>query len=132
MKNILATLLFCLALLSCSEDPDSSSSEGIIGQWQLSEVYSDPGDGSGEYEEVTSDVILEFKEDGTFSSSGNICNLSSDETEGSSGTYSLEDNSILADDCQNHLINIAEVSKNQLTITYPCIEGCGVRYRKRS
>ena len=102
----------------------------LVGKWKLIEVYSDPGDGSGTYNPVESDKTVEFKNNGRFISNGKMCYIEIEPTEGSKGSYSIEDNTLTPDNCEMEFNLPFELNGNKLTISYFCIEGCGEKYEK--
>jgi len=114
-------------LVSCGDDSDTS----LVGDWELIEILSDPGDGSGTYQSVDSDKILTFKIDGTVTSNGSLCDLSIDTEMMTSGTYSETDSTFKSADCPNPDFNYRFIQDgNKLTINFPCFEPCGARYKK--
>ncbi|WP_203295270.1 lipocalin family protein [Luteirhabdus pelagi] len=125
----LAVLLFCS---SCKSDDDDVSGEvDLVGTWTLIEVYGDPGDGSGSFESVTSDKKLVFQSDGTITSNGLMCDMTTDTATSSSGTYSETESTFNSDDCNNPDYNYPfERNGNILIVSYPCIEACQAKYRK--
>ena len=74
MKYIQVTLLSLVVLLAVS---CNSEDVELVNKWQLIEMLADPGDGSGGFEPVTSNKVIEFWDDGTITSNGSICTMSS-------------------------------------------------------
>lgn len=70
MRIILIIFSTILLVLSCIEQ--ESTDNNLIGRWRLTEVLLDPGDGSGTFQGVSSDKIIEFHSDGTVTSNGEI------------------------------------------------------------
>ncbi|TCK68615.1 hypothetical protein DFQ05_0123 [Winogradskyella wandonensis] len=129
MKNVGLILIFCILFLSCDND-DANNAE-LIGDWQLIEVLADPGDGSGVFMPVTSNKILSFNSDGTVTSNGIICSISTDTDTPSSGTFSEEDMSITTSACSLADFDYTfEINGDTLTFFVVCIEACGVKYQK--
>ena len=131
MKSVynLSVLLLNLLLFSCSSDDDSS---GIIGQWKLSQILADPGDGSGVFTDIDSDKTITFFEDGTFSSNGNICFFEPFNDRDTNGTYSLQDQELIPINCDSfaQIIWDIKLERNGLIIYYLCIEACAEKYEK--
>lgn len=71
MKKLIFTLIIAGILFSCNNDDDSNLNTDLIGNWQLIEVLSDPGDGSGTFSSVESDKTITFKSGGIIASNGN-------------------------------------------------------------
>ena len=129
--------------LSCSDNDDEINPEnpGLIGTWLLVEQYADPGDGSGEYQNVDSEKAIEFLEEGIFKSNGELCDLNSEAGDNTSGTYVMNDTIISQFSSENYLIpdgcNTEDfkiyyhLEEGSLVLSYPCIEGCGQKYLKK-
>lgn len=127
MKKILFILLVIGISFSCNNDDGSNADVDLIGNWKLVEVYSDPGDGSGNFEAVDSEKTIEFKIDGTLSANGELCVLNSDANTPVNGTFSVSDFTINTPNC---LTLTFEQNGNALIISIPCIEPCLAKYRK--
>lgn len=115
-----------LLFTSCTKDGD-----GVIGTWELTEVYSDPGDGSGGFSSVDSRKQITFRPNGEFSAQGDFCSFS-DEGD-SQGEYFLETQTIAPDACGDRGIELRfDLPNNRtLIISYPCTEACQEKYRRR-
>ncbi|MFC4094414.1 hypothetical protein [Euzebyella saccharophila] len=143
MKKWSFLFLFTVIGLSCSDNDDEINPEnpGLIGTWLLVEQYTDPGDGSGEYQKVDSEKSIEFLEDGIFKSNGELCDLNSDAGANTSGAYVMNDtiisqfsseNYLLPDGCTTEDFKIFyHLEEGSLVLSYPCIEGCGQKYLKK-
>jgi hypothetical protein len=129
--------MFCivgLQLMYCSCKKNNSSEDAvgsIVGKWKLSEVYSDPGDGSGKFTKVNGGKILEFTSEGEVSSNSSLCSMISNGLLHEESSYIISEssgnkNKLIIDKC-GYELNY-ELKGNQLTIYYPCIEGCGERF----
>lgn len=123
-------LFFLIGLFSCSEDKDDA---GLISEWQLIEAYSDPGDGSGEFQPVTRKKVIKFYENGEVWSDGALCDIFIDSKGPSRGTYSFEDSRIIVNGCSSssQVSLYFYIEGDYLIIHYPCIEGCGEKYIKK-
>lgn len=131
MKNLAFTLISVVILFSCNNDDDSTSETELIGNWKLIEVLADPGDGSGTFSSVESDKILTFGSGGTITSNGNLCDLSINSGNETSGTYTNSESTFNSSDCNNPDYNFTyEQTGNILIINYPCIEACRAKYKK--
>ena len=128
MKKLALLLLSFTLLFACKRNTDVNSS--LIGNWQLIETLSGPGDGSGTFQAVTSNKTVTFNANGTLSSNGDICNMSIDSNSPTSGTYDTTATSIAAG-CVNAGIDITYVHNGtELIIRYPCFEPCWAKYQK--
>lgn len=129
MKIILLFSSILLFLTTCINDADSDTD--LVGDWRLTEVLADPGNGSGTFRSVDSNKIITFNNDGTISSNGNLCNISTISNNPTSGTYSLEESTLNSTICNDPDFNFPfEKEGKTLTITYFCIEACAAKFRK--
>ncbi len=123
---MLLFLLVIISSLSACSDKLVVENNSLIGDWNLTSIYADLGDGSGKWNDVMIAVIqrISFKADGKF------------EKETIYGfdyaSYQLKD---------KETINFKSASGEEvamrfaidgdvLTITPPCIEGCGFKFRR--
>jgi hypothetical protein len=125
-RYILFFSALVLVFASCkkvSEDPT------LINTWKLMEVLADPGDGSGTFQPVTSDKTISFFADGTVTSNGNLCQMSTETGTGSAGTYSEAEMSITPDNCGfAPFVMTYELDGANLILSYPCFEPCREKY----
>ena len=133
MKRITIVLMTFLFVISCSSDDDNNTTiePGLIGNWKLVAVYSDPGDGSGDFVPVSSDKTIQFNANTIINSNANLCVLFSDVGEPSSGTYSEADESFTITNCDiMPVTGYYELGNSNLIISYLCIEPCQEKYEK--
>ena len=133
MKKIALILTVAVLLFSCKNDDDNApeNNSPVIGTWKITAIYLDPGDGTGDFQEVTSAKKVSFFVDGTVTSSGNLCEISNASETATSGTYSLTTGVITVSDCTNQNYSTSfELIDSNLIITYLCIEGCKEKYVK--
>lgn len=140
MKRMFKSVTVCMVfaavgLASCNKevkDKDRySSAEEITGTWKLIEALADPGDGSGTYQPVTSDKIIQVYSDSSFVSNGNMCTMNSDTTGSASGFFiDTENINLTPGSCWGGFPLSYEHNGNQLIIRYNCIEGCSQKYVK--
>ena len=52
-------------------------------------MYSDPGDGSGDFEPVSSNKTVSFYSDDVIASNGDLCIMGTNTTNGSFGSYTM-------------------------------------------
>jgi hypothetical protein len=129
MKRLTLLLAIMIAFMSCSNNNNNSEIE-IVGEWKLIETLADPGDGSGTFQPINSDKIIEFFNDETFTSNGTLCQMS-DETTTTTGTYSETESEIFPTDCINPELSLSfEITNSRLIISYFCIEPCKEKYVK--
>ena len=123
------TLLLFVLMISC-DSKEIEPENDLVGKWRLIEVYADPGDGSGEYNPVTSDKTIEFKNNGQFLSNGQMCHVEIEPSAGSKGSYSIDDKTLTPDNCEFAVDLPFEFQGSLLIIHHFCIEGCGEKYEK--
>ena len=131
MKKLLLLLFVLTALSSCSsntveEFPDNP----LVGTWQLVEMYSDPGDGSGSFMPVESGKTISFDNKGGFVCQGTMCYPSRESGGTSKGSYSDAEQTITPENCENPAELPYELDGEHLIIHFLCIEGCGEKYER--
>jgi hypothetical protein len=131
MERVLLFTVLAILTISCSKDNADPDPE-VIGQWKLIEIYADPGDGSGTFQPVESGKMVTFRKDGTVSSNGSICMLSTESNNPTSGTFSLLESTITSPECVGGPeLNIHfELINSKLIMRYPCFEACEEKYVK--
>lgn len=141
VKYFLPIILFSF-FISCSTD-DSRPKEQpqLIGKWRLIEQLSDPGDGSGTFQPIDSNRVIEFFSDNTVKINGVLCFMSSEIAIEESGTYMMitdsnidtqHDGEIIPNTCSSRSAKVyfdLPVSGN-LILWYVCIEPCGQKFEK--
>ena len=131
MKKLIFTLIAVGILFSCNNDDDSNSNTELTGNWKLIEVLLDPGDGSGTFSSIESEKIITFESGGIITSNGNLCDMSINSDNQTSGTYSNSESTFNSADCNNPDYNFTfEQNESILIINYPCIEPCQAKYIK--
>lgn len=132
MKTNSLFLLFALALFtfSCADDDDNLTPAGTANEWQLEATYNDPGDGSGDFEPVESDMLLELLPNGRYTTSNSAClrPQSGDQTD--TGSYDEATGIITTDLCDPVRPIRFEFVDDKLIISHPCIEACQLRFRR--
>lgn len=130
MKTIklLISLVF-LNLISCNKSDTVNTPNTLVGTWKYSEMYADPGNGSGVFTPVTSNKTLTFDANGTVTSNGSLCDMSTASNASSTGTYTATTNTINPNSCPSSNI-IYEFSGTSLILNYPCIEPCKAKFVK--
>ena len=127
MKNLLYFLPLLVLLSGCQSNEDR-----LPGTWELMEVLSDPGDGSGEFQAVNSDEQVTFTENGEFSANVDFCGRQGAMAEDAIGRYLTDERIILIDNCVNEIDMSYEFSGRRLIISQRCFEACQRKYRKRN
>ncbi|SFU66384.1 hypothetical protein SAMN05216480_11228 [Pustulibacterium marinum] len=149
MKTKILLVFSFILLFSCKDKEDEVMLccdvpiEGLEGSWKLIQIFSDPGDGSGSWNNVESDKTLSFSDaNDMVSSNGSVCNVTMDTDESSSanfvfspedetntyGTITLSNTNCTSAEELNITYNFE--NSETLTLYYPCIEACGARYVK--
>ena len=140
MKKYLFIVLL-VVISSCSSDDSKSAEEGIVGKWKLMEQYSDPGDGSGDFQTINSNRVIQFLSDGTIEINGSLCFMASDVGDVETGTYVITssneadttfDGEIIPNTCSSRSARVYfDLPKSgKLVLWYPCIEGCAQKFSK--
>ena len=87
MKKYLLLVLLVIISSCTSDDSKPADETGIIGKWKLIEQLADPGDGSGTFQPISSERVIEFFSDGTVSVNGDLCFMTSEVGEVVTATY---------------------------------------------
>lgn len=124
MKKLWLALFiaFSVSIVSCKKG-DKGTKE-IYGTWKLTETWNDPGDGSGKYTKVEGPVKYL-----TIDTSGNM----EGEAIPDAVTYKILDSERLEITSKNYpqpLIYGYKVTFNTLELNPPCIEGCGLKFKR--
>ncbi len=133
MRKLLFFISICSVFISCSDDDNGNEKAevNLVGTWQLTAIYSDPGDGSGDFVPVNSSKTVTFEANGDISSNADLCVLFAEVGLASTGTYSEEDNTISIDECQNQPVSLFyEFTEDTVILSYFCFEACQERYQK--
>ncbi len=120
-------------LFSCKKEVthETISPPEIEGNWRLIEVLADPGDGSGTFQVVVSNKLMEFNANGTVTCNGNLCDMSIESVGGTNGTYSTIETAISSPSCVNTMLDISyQIANSYLIISYPCFEACQCKFEK--
>lgn len=121
-------MICSITTLSCDEQKESPA--GLTGEWQLTEILADPGDGSGTFRPVDNNKTLTFYANGEVTATnGTLCGMDISATGNQTGTYTVENDRIRLDQCETAGF-LYEIERNELIIWYHCIEGCGEKYRR--
>ena len=121
MKRTIILLFSVLFFsLSCSVKQDTAS---ILGTWTLTESLSDPGDGSGRWTPATQISEVEFKPDGTISSTGFGDFVRYKIVDTNQVEFTRKDGS--------KLLYRYKLGNDLLELNPPCIEACGFRFKRK-
>lgn len=129
MKRLLM-FLWLVTLIACDKTDDKNSDAGLTGEWGLTEILADPGDGSGTFQPVQSNKTITFHSNGTVTCNGSLCDMSATSNQATSGTYSTADSTLGTLDCNLQMKLKFEKTGSTLIIQYPCIEPCKAKYEK--
>ncbi|WP_130736341.1 hypothetical protein [Flavobacterium sp. J27] len=132
MKKQILTFLIMASLSSCNNDDSCSCANNkLVGKWKLIEVLADPGDGSGTFNPIESNKILEFKNNNTVVTNTSMCNPFSNEIV-VSGVYNYFASTIVTN-CQNPTaasVDFEIENNNFLILTYISTEGYAQKYKR--
>lgn len=128
MKIITIFAAACILFFSCA----TNEKNALIGKWQLTEELIDIGDGKGEFKAVNTQQFIEFMRDGTFTSTVSLCQISANESDTGTGTYSIDENKIIPNKCagENDRSITFETNGKELILNLECIEPCKQKYLK--
>jgi hypothetical protein len=141
MKKYLLILL-SIFICSCTTDDNKPETDiEIFGKWKLIEQYLDPGDGSGTFQSIESNRVIEFFSNGTVTVNGELCYMSSELGTDESGTFTITSDSaidanydgfITPNTCsfEGAKINFSITADNTLILWYLCFEGCAQKFQK--
>jgi len=115
-------------ITSCVNHEENLAPVPLQGKWKLVEQLVDPGDGSGEFTDVSSDKTIQFFGDSKVTSNGSLCSMDVGAIQQSSGTYDVNDGSITPTDCLPAAVIRYEIKEAHLILTYMCYEGCRSKY----
>jgi hypothetical protein len=129
MKKILLLVTIGIVSMSCSNNDNNKANE-LLGQWQLSEVLSDPGDGSGTFQPVESEKILLFNNDNKVYCNGTLCYITAESDVVTISNYNSQSKTITSECTDTPNTVSYEIVNGELILNYQCIEGCKAKYRK--
>lgn len=131
MKKILLYAMLAVITFGCAQKEDSPAPPTLVGQWRLTQVLADPGDGSGVFRDSNNGKLLQFMSDGKVLSSTPLCAMNSLLTVVGDATYDTE--FIYPKDCQSSGLKIGyKIEGESLILYYPCIEACAEKYVKEA
>jgi hypothetical protein len=116
------------ALVSCQQDEVKGNQ--LLGKWKLIEQLADPGDGSGVFTPINSDMTISLFNDSTFTSSGSLCMMNSISSGSSQGSYSPTKKTITPNGCSGSTTISYEIKENYLILYFLCVEACAQKYKK--
>lgn len=116
--------MLAAAFLSCNNNDDETGSAAVslIGNWKLRQIRIDSGDGSGNFQSVSSNKTVTFNADGTVHAFGSLCAVTVNAFSPAEGTYDETDSTIIAMDCPELPSHYA-IEDNKLIISYPFCDG---------
>jgi len=125
-------VVFALVAQSFACEKEEQEIGLFTSEWKLIEQLSDPGDGSGTFQKVDSDKVIQFFEDGTLRSNGSLCFMNSTTNEDFVATFNEAESLIVIEDCgSNREFRIEYGLLNgDLILSYPCIEPCAQKYER--
>jgi hypothetical protein len=131
MKKILLLVILVAISFSCNKDDNNSNTNSIIvGQWKLSHILSDPGDGTGTFQPVESGKTLIFRPDNIVTCNGSLCYMTVESDIATESTYSISNKTITSDCSDTPDVITYEIIDAELILNYPCDEGCKAKYTR--
>ncbi len=125
----LVLLFVCIGLLSsCTTNDDLDPlEEKLIGIWKLTEILVDPGDGSGVFEPVNSEKIIEFRKNGVVVSNGMMSSATTESNKPTSLIYSVTESVIFSEGFSSMKFEIVD---SFLIINNLCTDPCKSKFVK--
>jgi hypothetical protein len=123
---MLRLILFLTIILTigCNKSKEIEHNNDLVGKWKRIETFISPGNGgSWQPDNSNPPVTMEFRGDGSFSSNDNYYS--------NFNRYVISGDTITFYPAINNYIRESRFNFNtptQLTMTYPCIEGCADRF----
>lgn len=141
MKSYVIILSILLMFGCSSDDSKPTTNTSLIGKWKLIEQYFDPGDGSGDFQTVESQRIIEFFNDETVKINGDFCFMSSEIGDVETGVFTVTsdeasdttfDGEITPDTCGSGNVKVFFnlQANGSLVLWFSCIEGCAQKFKK--
>jgi hypothetical protein len=140
MKKLVLLFSALVVFFSCAKDNEEQSSSiqsksanfELIGNWKLIETLLHPGIGEAQFIPVESEKIITFNSDGTITSNGNLCFMTTTADGPTAGTFNAMENKFNSNDCNNpNYFYTYEHHNNILIVNYPCIEPCQAKFQKQ-
>ncbi|MEL0457223.1 hypothetical protein WJN01_13365 [Flavobacteriaceae bacterium SZ-1-7] len=130
--------VFSLLTFSCTTNSEKpKDDEMLLGRWKIIEQLIDPGDGSGTFQSIVSNRIFEFFTDGSVTVNGDMCYISTEVGDKTTGSYmeteesKWNDSEITPPDYSFEGIKVYyKIDGPNLILWYQCIEGCGQKFKK--
>ena len=130
MKNSLLLIAILWLTCSCDENELTVDPAELTGTWQVVEVLSDPGDGSGTFMPIDSDKTMSFFTTGMVRTNADFCDNTQETDVFQETTYSVSDSviNVICDDFEWEMP--FEIEGDNLILYYLCIEPCAEKYEK--
>ncbi len=128
MQKVLFCFLFLSGLVSCKKD-EIVVNNGLVGKWQLTELYSSPGDGSGSWSKAPYSESIDFRPDGQFVALGGKSSFKFYTLKLQDSTIVLYNNDSTQAEKYTVRLRTNNSQSSQLELSYFCIEGCAERYK---
>lgn len=129
MKKLILLLPLFLALSACDDENDFLPQQDAD-SYKLAAMYSDPGNGSGDFHDVDSERVITFINDSTITINANICDFGVETASLDTITFS-PGNNMLNTDCNAPFPMNFSITGNTLILNYACIEACQHKYNRQ-
>lgn len=133
--SLVLAVTFTILFYSCKKsDVTSTDPFELVGKWKLTELYADPGDGSGKFRKIESKKTIEFTKEGKVkSTNGDLCTISIESNASDDSHFTIKEmygglSKIVVEKCKTEIS--FEIKSDELTLYYNCIEGCGEKFRR--
>lgn len=132
MKKYTFLFLFpFLMAFTCEDDNNYIVTDiELLGKWILTAQLLDPGDGSGTFQPVTSNLTLDFLSNGIVHITyGSFCSFNIQSEDSGTGNYDINTNTINPF-CAPEISIEYEIERGDLILYFSCIEACAEKYKK--
>ena len=126
MASRLYILLFAF-IFSCTKEEPATPGEPLS-TWKLTEVYIDPGDGSGTFVPAGYNREISLYGDSTYRASARLCGIDNVRGRAIRGTYSPSQNILFSPTCDLQTEYDYTLTDLEMVVFFFCDEGCAERY----
>ena len=120
-------ILFCVLIFSCTKEETATPDEALS-TWKLTEVYIDPGDGSGTFVPADYEREISLYGDSTYRASARLCGINNVRGRAIRGNYSPSQNILFSPECNMQTEYGYTLTDLEMIVFFFCDKGCAERY----
>ena len=120
-------VLFFVLVFACDKEEIATHGEPLS-TWKLTEVYIDPGDGSGTFVPADYEREISLYGDSTYRASAQLCGINNVRGRAIRGTYSPSQNILFSPNCNMQTEYDYTLTDLEMVVSFFCDEGCAERY----